>query len=90
MLFIFGLCQGGRGPVDYCLWTELCPEKSHSFITTSWQMSEAMITILLSAYFWIIRKSWIWPEIYAFVIHLSTTLIIALFIPESPKWLYEQ
>lgn len=51
---------------------------------------EGLILLLMVVYFVFISKSWYWIILYAAVSNIIFLAIAIWFLPESPKWLYDQ
>lgn len=55
---------------------------------TVWNMNEGMVYIYLTIYYRYISKNWIPTLIFAISLQSLTILLIVLWVPESPRWLY--
>jgi len=73
----------------YCMMTDFSPKKYSSILGTMWNVSESLVGIMIVIYFRYISRNWYWIELYAFCQGVITLLILVYFIPESPKWLYD-
>ena len=51
-------------------------------------MNEGMVYIYLTIYYRYISKNWIPTLIFAISLQSLTILLIVLWVPESPRWLY--
>ena len=89
MLFA-GLISGGRMTVGYCYMVEMAPEKYAGMMGTAWDISESLVYIILTTYYRYINKNWHYIIAFATLLNLIAIIIIVCFIPESPKWLYDQ
>jgi hypothetical protein len=76
--------------IGYCYMSEFAPEKFHGMIGTVWDISESVVYIILTLYYRYVNKDWHYIIIFASIEQLISILLIIIYIPESPKWLYDQ
>ena len=70
--------------------TELSPEKSHAMISSLMNFAEGIIYIYLTIFFKMSENKDVkYPLMYG-VCNNYFYMLVLFFIPESPKWLYEQ
>lgn len=51
-------------------------------------VAESISTILMTIWYQFIDRGWFYLQFLCLVLGLIITLYYALFVPESPKWLY--
>ena len=90
MFLMCGVASGGRSFAGYCLMTELLPESWKSIAGTTWGCFEGMIYVYLTIYYRFICINWVPTVLFGATLQGITATLILLFLPESPKWLYEQ
>lgn len=90
LMFVAGFLSGGRMTVGYCFMVEMAPEKYAGMMGTVWDVSESVVYIILTVYFRYINKNWHYIIAFATILNFIAITLIVCFIPESPKWLYDQ
>jgi len=90
LFLIDGLASAGRTSVGYCYFVELSPAKYADYLGTGWNISEGFVYIVLTIYFRYISKNWFWTIAFGTFLQAFTLFNLYLFVPESPKWLYDQ
>lgn len=85
--FFMGVLNSGRAAVAFCYMCELAPEKYHSYLGSVWNSSEGAIYIWLTLYF-MNNKNWLPTQLVSLSL-FGLALVTMLFIPESPKWLFD-
>ena len=89
LFFLFGVCTSGRVAIGFVYFCEFAPAKYHNIMGTIMNISEGMIYIYLTLYFYYGGKNWEVPVKFSLFL---TTLGLAMVsrMPESPKWLFNQ
>ena len=65
---------------------ELLPKKAQTPITSLWNVQEVGIYVFAVIYFWKISTHWFW-FIFIGLIFQCISIVMMLFMPESPRWL---
>jgi len=76
--------------VGYVYMVEMAPERYYALMGTAWGVSEAVVFITITIYYWKICKDWHWLLVGATIEQVLTIILITCFLPESPKWLFHQ
>ena len=87
---VLGLASSGRASIGYCYFVELAPKRYADMMGTWWNIAEAFVYILLTIYFAYISKNWFWTIAFGTFLSAVTLVTIFLFVPESPKWLFDK
>lgn len=88
-MLILGLSSAGRVAIGFCYMMEFQPLSYQSAISSIWNVSEGLVYIWLTIYYKYISKDWYWTAIVPTVVN-TLVLVALVFLPESPKWLYDQ
>ncbi|TNV73205.1 hypothetical protein FGO68_gene6950 [Halteria grandinella] len=88
-IFIFGVTIGPRCFLSYVLAMELTPKEMHAFYSTMAMLFDSMCMIFLGVYFYAVR-SMEQLILGLAIIQIVICVLMFLFIPESPKFLFEQ
>lgn len=88
--FINGVQSGLRTAVGYCYFCELAPSKHREAMGTIWNVSEGMLLIWLTLFFWFVSKDWKWTVAFGGALAAVCTFLVVVWFPESPKWLYKE
>lgn len=88
MSFLMGSLSSVRLNVGYIYLMELMPKSKHTAVASFWNITEGLIYVLASLYFWQISNYWLYFVAigYGFAIYSA---IAAWFLPESPHFLIE-
>ena len=89
ILFLNGITTSGRVTAGYCMMCDFSPKKYQSALGCIWNMAEGMCVIYVTIYFRYISKKWFWLELFGLGQGVLTMILTIFFIPESPKWLYD-
>lgn len=87
-LFFGGIATGARFIVSYCYFNELAPSKYSDIMGCGFMFVEMSITLWISLYFRYISTNWIYLAQFGAFNALWPVILISIFVPESPKWLY--
>lgn len=90
IFFVEGLQTAARAAIGYCLFCELSPKEYHSMMGTIWQCSEGLVYIYISLYYKYVSKDWYNITALATALNGLGVLLAITFLPESPKWLFDQ
>lgn len=90
LMFCNGMAASGRQTTGYTYFTEFYPEKYQPVIGTLWATIESFTIFFLTLYFVYITKSWVPIIMYCACMNAIFLIIVICFLPESPKWLYDQ
>ena len=88
-LFIMGNQAAIVGCVAFCYLNELAPTKYHTTLSTIWLVTEGITSIILAIYYDYITKRWEYIIIFYVCEGFFVLIFHFTFLPESPKWLYE-
>ena len=88
--FLQGLQSGARTATGYVYFNEIAPVRYGEYMGSAWNVSEATVYIIITLYYWHISRYWKWLFIFGSGMTTLCITLITCFIPESPKWLYEQ
>jgi len=88
--FINGLMAGGKTAVGYCYMLELLPEYKQTLFGTLWLIVDGSTFIFLTIYYRFISRNWFGTFVIGAAQLVLTIPCIICFVPESPKWLYDQ
>jgi len=88
-MIILGMTFSGKNIVGLNFAIECTPEKYQKFVISVYWTVELVSIILWSFYYQKLDKNW-FPLQMIYFIGGILTLITALFLPESPKYLYTQ
>ena len=88
-LFI-GLSTGARVPTQFCYFCELTPKKYHAYLSSVWNISEGIVLIYITIYYAYINKDWWYTVAFAALGNIVTLILLFVFVPESPKFLYDK
>lgn len=84
--FFFGLLTSIRSNIGYVYLVEMMPKKSQTYVTTFWNVQEALIYFFSVIYFWKISQHWQWIVLVGYCWNVIS--VICLFwTPESPRFL---
>ena len=87
LFFLQGFNITGITCIGYSYFQELVPSSHHNIMGTLWNVSEGLIYINLTLYYFLIDKHWLYPYLFGMTLNL-VSLIAIMFLPESPKWLH--
>jgi MFS family permease len=87
LILVFGFCGAGRSGVGYLYLLELVPATWKSLVGTLVHSINSFTFVWSAYYFWYLSKDWQWLLIYSLSANFITAMA-ALFIPESPLYLY--
>jgi len=90
MFFFHGFSHSLVALVGFCINCDFTPETSHSMVGAAWNISEGIIYIYLTIYYRLISRNWVYPQILGLVITAAPAIVLAKWMPESPKWLYQK
>jgi MFS family permease len=88
-IFIFGVTVGPRCFLSYVLAMELTPKEHHTLYAMLAMLFDSLCMIFLGFFFWAVRSM---QGILTILMVLQVFIILGIwfFVPESPKFLYEQ
>lgn len=87
MYTVVGLSAGGRVVIGVNYLTEFIETKNQNIVITALNCGDASLMLWQSIY-WYIAQTW-WPlHIYGFIFAVVIITIVAMNVPESPKWFY--
>ena len=89
-MFFIGFAAIGRLNVGYCYMLELMPTGHKAQVSSVWFCFMGSIYIQLTVYYKFVDKSWVWPMVYRMSTAIISMWLIYLYLPESPKWLYDK
>lgn len=89
LMLILGLAASGREPIGLCYQAEFQPVSHQGYVSTFWNCTEGAIYIYLTIYYKYFNKDWYPTLIFALSLN-GLVLLILVFMPESPKFLYDQ
>ena len=90
IFFIGGFNSAGRMMVGYCYMIEMAPTKDRSWMCTVWDIHDGTMMIWVTIYYVYVSKNWRPTLYWASIVQSVTIILISCFLPESPKWLYNQ
>lgn len=85
--FIVGLCAGGRVAIGTMYMAEFIPEKQQDLVVSQVNVGDAIIMMLQCLYY-NHKNEWLPLHIFQAHLHVLIIILIYMYIPESPKWLY--
>ena len=85
-----GFTSAARMMVGYCYLLEFAPEKYLSTMTTIWCIHDSIPVTLMILFYEHVSKDWRYTIYWGTFVQTISLLSIIIFIPESPKWLYDQ
>ena len=90
MLFMMGVCAAGRASVGFLYIMEMVPNHAKSFVASMVGMLDCMTMIYATIYFMFISHDSVYWEYFAVFQNIATILLVLMYVPESPKWLFEK
>ena len=90
MFFVHGLGRTGSVIIGYIIVTDIAPERTHAMLTAITSFSEGLVFIELTVYYRFISKHTSYTLYFNLVLTAICATLMLIFVPESPKWLYEQ
>jgi MFS family permease len=87
---LMGLSSAGRLSVGYCYFLEFSPKKLSDTLGTVFNITEAVVYLLLTVWFGYVSKNWFWTTAFGVIISAITLINAFFFIPESPEWLFHK
>ena len=88
MLFLDGVINFSGTIAGYQLFCDYAPERRHAIMGSLWNIGEGACVIWCTLYYMFISKDWSWLIWAVTGIHILLGSIVALFLTESPAWLY--
>ena len=87
---IGGFNSAGRIIVGYCFMMEFAPKKVSGWLSTIWLMHDCLPVVFTVLCYRYVSSDWHYTLYWASLLQAITLFNIIFFIPESPKWLYDQ
>ena len=87
---IGGFNSAGRMMVGYCFLMEFAPKKNAGWMSTLWNMHDSITVVFTILFYRYWSSDWHYTLYWASFVQTVTITNILFFIPESPKWLYDQ
>jgi len=89
-LFLMGVSTAGRMSVGFFFLIEQVPKDSQGKLSTSMAAFDATAMIWATIYFSYFSHNSVYWESFALLLTIVSLTFIAIFVPESPKFLYEK
>ena len=86
LIFSYGLAVTGRYFVGYTYNMELQPKKIQTLIGTTTMGFEVAYMFIVSFYFIFSSRHWSYLMYPSFIMGMSATFCVFLFLPESPRF----
>ena len=90
MLFMMGVCAAGRVSVGFLYIMEMVPASARSVVGCMVGMIDCMTMIYATLYFMYISNDSVYWEYFAVCQNVAAVSLILMYLPESPKWLFEK
>lgn len=88
-IFLFGMTAAPRGALSFVYALELTTKRHEAFYSMLTMVCDSSGLIVLGTYFYFVKD--MKPVIYALVVIQSLLIVlVGVFMPESPKFLYEK
>ena len=85
-----GFISAGRMMVGYCFLMEFAPKRYSGYLSTIWNIHDSLTTVWTILFYRYVNKNWHYTLYWCVILQSITIFNIIFFIPESPKWLYDQ
>ena len=90
MLFMMGVCAAGRASVGFLYIMEMVPTSARSVVGCMVGMIDGMTMVYATIYFAFISHDSVYWEYFAVFQNVAAILLVLLYVPESPRWLFEK
>lgn len=90
LLFIQGLTVFSRGGLSISYFCEFWPQRYHSTVSTVYNIVEATVFLFLTLFYRFVSINWKYTFAFGCLEHIVGILLNYFYVPESPKWLYNE
>lgn len=85
-----GFFSAGRVSVGYCYLMEFSPKKNATWMSTVWNIHDSLTIVWTILFYRFVSSNWHNTLYWCSFVQAISIIFIMCFIPESPKWLYDQ